>query len=81
MLVLLCEVTQINPEGQQIGFNGKAYSYDHLLLTTGSWSTFFGKENWRAFVPPMKILEHAKEIRWRLLMAIEQAEQIPEPNA
>ena len=79
--VLLGEVTQINPEGQQIVFNGKAYSYDHLLLATGSGSTFFGKEKWRTFAPPMKILEHAEEIRRRLLMAIEQAEQTPEPSA
>ena len=29
----------------------------------------------------MKILQHAEEIHRRLLMAIEQAEQTPEPNA
>ena len=79
--VLLGEVTQVNPEGQQIVFNGKAYSYDHLVLATGSGSTFFGHEPWRTFAPPMKILEHAEEIRRRLLMAIEQAEQTPDPKA
>ena len=79
--VLLGEVTEINPEGQQIVFNGKAYSYDHLVLATGSGSTFFGHEQWRTFAPPMKILEHAEEIRRRLLMAIEQAEQSPDPAA
>ena len=79
--VLLGEVTQINPEGKQIVFNGKAYSYDHLVLATGSGSTFFGHEKWRTFAPPMKILEHAEEIRRRLLMAIEQAEQTPDPHA
>jgi NADH dehydrogenase len=79
--VLLGEVTQINPEGKQIVFNGKAYSYDHLVLATGSGSTFFGHEDWRTFAPPMKILEHAEEIRRRLLMAMEQAEQTPDPQA
>ena len=68
-------------EHQQIVFNGKAYSYDHLVLATGSGSTFFGHEQWRTFAPPMKILEHAEEIRRRLLMAIEQAEQSPDPAA
>ena len=29
----------------------------------------------------MKILEHAEEIRRRLLMAMEQAEQTPNPEA
>jgi len=78
--VLLGEVTQVNPEGKQIVFNGKAYSYDHLVLATGSGSSFFGHEDWRTFAPPMKILEHAEEIRRRLLMAMEQAEQTPDPQ-
>jgi NADH dehydrogenase len=30
--------------------------------------------------PPMKILEHADEIRRRLLMALEEAEQTPDPE-
>ena len=79
--VLLGEVTDVFPEGKQIVFNGKAYSYDHLVLATGSGSTFFGHESWRTFAPPMKILEHAEEIRRRLLMAMEQAEQTPDPQA
>ena len=79
--VLLGEVTTVNPEGKQIVFNGQAYSYDHLILATGSGSTYFGHEDWRTFAPPMKILEHAEEIRRRLLMAMEQAEQTPNPEA
>ena len=81
MQVLLGEVTDVHPEGKQIVFNGKAYSYDHLVLATGSGSTFFGHDDWRTFAPPMKILEHAEEIRRRLLMAMEQAEQTPDPSA
>ena len=52
--VLLGEVTTVNPEGKQIVFNGKAYSYDHLILATGSGSTYFEHEDWRAFAPQMK---------------------------
>ena len=79
--ILLGEVTQLIPAEHQIVFNGKTFSYDHLLLATGSGSSFFGKDNWRTFAPPMKILEHAEEIRRRLLMAMEQAEQTPDPEA
>ena len=57
--VLLGEVTNVDPEGKQIIFNSKACSYDHLVLATGSGSTFFGHDEWRTFAPPMKILEHA----------------------
>ena len=81
MQVLLGEVTQLNPQDKQIVFNNKSLSYDYLVLATGSGSTYFGHEEWRSFAPPMKILEHAEEIRRRLLMAMEQAEQTPDPNA
>ena len=73
--VLLGEVTAIDADAKEITFNGKTLSYDHLILATGSGSTFFGHEDWRSIAPPMKILEHAEEIRRRLLMALEQAEQ------
>ena len=79
--VLLGEVTDIKTDQKQIVFNDKTYSYDHLVLATGSGSTFFGHDEWRPFAPPMKILEHAEEIRRRLLMAMEQAEQTPDPAA
>ena len=79
--VLLGEVTDIHPEGRQIVFNGKSYGYDHLVLATGSGSTYFGHDSWRTFAPPMKMREHAEEIRRRLLMAMEQAEQTPDPEA
>ena len=79
--VLLGEVTEIDAKTQHIRFGDKAIAYDHLVLATGSGSTFFGHEEWRTFAPPMKILEHAEEIRRRLLMAMEQAEQTPDSEA
>ena len=75
--VLLGEVSEIQTEAKQVIFNGKAMAYDHLILATGSGSSFFGHDDWRGIAPPMKILEHAEEIRRRLLMALEQAEQTP----
>ena len=50
--VLLGAVTTIHPEEKQIVFNGKAYGYDHLILATGSGSSFFGHDDWRTFAPP-----------------------------
>jgi NADH dehydrogenase FAD-containing subunit len=52
--ILLGEVTQLIPAEHQIVFNGKAFSYDHLLLATGSGSSFFGKDNSCTFAPPKK---------------------------
>jgi NADH dehydrogenase len=78
--ILLGEVVDIDPDARQVEFNGQRYGYDHLLLATGSGSTYFGREDWRPLAPPMKILEHADEIRRRLLMALEEAEQTPDPE-
>ena len=78
--ILLGEVVDIDPEHKQVVFNGHHYGYDHLILATGSGSTYFGREEWRPLAPPMKILEHADEIRRRLLMALEEAEQTRDPE-
>jgi NADH dehydrogenase len=73
--ILLGEVVDIDPVARQVVLNGQHYGYDQLILATGSGSTYFGREEWRSLAPPMKILEHADEIRRRLLMALEEAEQ------
>ena len=47
--VLLGEVTGLDAKKQQIHFGEKALTYDHLVLATGSGSTYFGHEEWRTF--------------------------------
>ncbi len=78
--VLLGEVTDLDLENRSLRFNGHHYGYDQLVLACGSGSTYFGHEEWRPLAPPMKILEHAQEIRRRLLMALEEAEQTTDPQ-
>jgi NADH dehydrogenase len=78
--ILLGEVVDIDPERREVVFNDQRYGYDHLILASGSGSTYFGREEWRPLAPPMKILEHADEIRRRLLMAFEEAEQTTDPE-
>jgi NADH:ubiquinone reductase (H+-translocating) len=78
--VLLGEVEEIDATAREIVFNERRYHYDHLILASGSGSSYFGHEEWRAEAPPMKILEHADEIRRRVLMALEEAEQTPDPQ-
>ena len=77
--VLLGEVGEIDTAAQQIMFNERHYGYDHLILAAGSGSSYFGNDDWREVAPPMKILEHADEIRRRVLLALEEAEQTPDP--
>lgn len=77
--VLLGEVDEIDVKAKEIVFNDVRYAYDHLILAAGSGSSYFGREEWRPLAPPMKIIEHANEIRRRVLMALEEAEQTPDP--
>jgi len=78
--ILLGEVVDLDPDARELQLNGMRYAYDQLILATGSGSTYFGNEQWRPLAPPMKILEHADEIRRRLLMALEEAEQTRDPS-
>jgi NADH dehydrogenase len=78
--ILLGEVVALDPESRQLEFHGQRLGYDHLILASGSGSSYFGHEEWRPLAPPMKILEHAEEIRRRLLMALEEAEQTRDPE-
>lgn len=78
--VLLGEVEDIDVAQRTISFNQCHYAYDHLILATGSGSSYFGHDDWRQLAPAMKILEHADEIRRRLLSSLEEAEQTPDPE-
>ena len=76
--VLLGEVVDLDLEAREVVFNDRRYRYDQLIVATGSGSSYFGHDEWREQAPPMKILEHADEIRRRLLTALEEAEQTPD---
>ncbi|MFM7548664.1 MAG: NAD(P)/FAD-dependent oxidoreductase [Cyanobacteriota bacterium] len=78
--VLLGEVVDLDPAAREIVFNDRRLAYDHLILASGSGSSYFGHEEWRPLAPTMKILEHADEIRRRVLNALEEAEQTPDPE-
>lgn len=78
--VLLGEVVDLDPAGQTVMLNNTHLRYDQLILAAGSGSSYFGHEDWRPLAPPMKILEHADEIRRRMLNALEAAEQCADPE-
>lgn len=49
-------------------------AYDTLIVATGVKHHYFGKDEWRAFAPGLKTVEHAIEIRRRIFNAFELAE-------
>ena len=53
---------------------GRSVPYDHLILATGVRHAYFGHDDWEPFAPGLKRIEEATEIRRRILLAFEQAE-------
>ncbi|MGH8445788.1 MAG: NAD(P)/FAD-dependent oxidoreductase, partial [Solimonas sp.] len=51
-------------------------AYDTLIVATGVKHHYFGHDEWRAFAPGLKTVEHALEIRHRLFKAFELAEAV-----
>jgi NADH dehydrogenase len=54
--------------------------YDYLIIATGADHSYFGHGDWRQYAPPLKDLTDALEIRRRVLLAFEKAEQEENPD-
>jgi NADH dehydrogenase len=53
---------------------GRSVPYDYLILATGARHAYFGHDEWEPFAPGLKRIEDATNIRRRILLAFEQAE-------
>jgi NADH dehydrogenase len=60
---------------------GMAFAWDFLILACGATHSYFGHPEWEDFAPGLKTLEHATEIRRRILFAFESAENEGHPAA
>lgn len=73
--VLLGEVTDIDPQTQNVVMRGEKIPYDSLVIATGAKHSYFGKDEWEEFAPGLKTVEDAIEMRRRIFTAFEAAEQ------
>ena len=77
---LLGEATAIDVDGREVLLkDGPALPYDHLIVAAGSTHSYFGRDDWARFAPGLKTLDDAFEIRRRILLAFEAAEQETDP--
>ena len=73
---ILGEVSGIDKERHTVNLSdGRQLQYDYLVLAPGATSTYFGNEAWARFAPSLKSIEDAVEIRRRLILACEKAEE------
>ncbi|HTT70367.1 MAG TPA: FAD-dependent oxidoreductase, partial [Anaeromyxobacteraceae bacterium] len=78
--VVLAEVSAFDLAGRRVLLSdGRALRYDQLLVATGAGHSYFGRPDWARFAPGLKTIEDALEIRRRIFMGFEEAEQEPDP--
>jgi len=74
--VLLDEVTGIDTEKRRVHLRHYDLTYDFLLLATGIQYNYFGHDEWQQVAPGLESLEDADEIRGKVLVAFERAEEL-----
>ncbi|MBI2768127.1 MAG: NAD(P)/FAD-dependent oxidoreductase [Burkholderiales bacterium] len=79
---LLGEATSIDAAGRRVLLaDGGALPYDHLIVAAGATHSYFGRDDWAPFAPGLKTLDDAFEIRRRILLAFEAAENASDEQA
>lgn len=63
------------------GGNESVFGYDSLIVAAGAGQSYFGNDHFAQFAPGLKTLDHAFEIRARLIAAFERAELAETPEA
>jgi NADH dehydrogenase len=81
---LLGEVFDIDVENQivrsQLLERVTDTPYDHLIIAAGADQSYFGNDHFAEYAPGMKTIDHALELRGRILGAFEQAELSDDPE-
>ena len=73
--VMLGEVVGIDVVARAVLImGGQHLPYEYLVLATGARHAYFGHDDWEPLAPGLKRIEDATEIRRRILLAFERAE-------
>ncbi len=74
--VLLDNVVGVDAPARRVHLREYEMPYDFLILATGIQYNYFGHDEWQQFAPGLASLEDADQIRGKVLMAFEQAEEL-----
>jgi NADH dehydrogenase len=72
--VVLGKVEGIDLEARVVVSDRIRLPYDYLILATGAYHSYFGRDEWAMHAPGLKRIIDATEIRKRILLAFELAE-------
>jgi NADH dehydrogenase len=70
----LGRIDGVDLEQQLVKGGGHELAYDYLVLACGAHHSYFGHPEWEPFAPGLKTIEQATEMRRRILLAFESAE-------
>ena len=76
----LGHVDGVDLEKQIVFGEGHEIAFDYLILACGARHSYFGHPEWEEFAPGLKTLEQATEMRRRMLVAFERAENELDPD-
>jgi NADH dehydrogenase len=77
----VADVSQIHPESNTITTSIGDFSYDYLVIATGSETNFFGQKEMEHFSMPMKTVPEALNLRSLILQNFEEAVIEEDPMA
>lgn len=72
--VMLGRVDGVDVPGRAVITDQGRVDYEYLIIATGSYHSYFGKEHWEPFAPGLKRVIDATEVRKRVLISFERAE-------
>jgi NADH dehydrogenase len=76
----LGHIDGVDLEKQIVSGEGHELRFDYLILACGARHSYFGHPEWEEFAPGLKTLEQATEMRRRMLVAFERAENERDPD-
>ena len=78
--VALAEVVGFDLDARRVLTREADIPYDSLIVAVGARHSYFNHPEWSALAPGLKTIEDATDIRRRVFIAFEHAEQEEDPN-
>jgi NADH:ubiquinone reductase (H+-translocating) len=76
--VIMGEVERIDTIKKQVYLDNDHFDYDYLIVSAGSCSSYYGKDEWEKFAIGLKTIPDALRIRENILLSFEKAERANE---
>src|SRR5699024_4900072 len=79
--VLMRKVEEVYPDQKKVELEGgQTIDYDRLIMAHGARYNYFGNDQWKENAPGLKSITDALNMRERILLSLEEAEQIEDPK-